>query len=354
MSRFFSEKHASLVPYTPGEQPKERKYIKLNTNESPFAPSPVAQELAAQAAESLQLYCDPECKKLHEMLADRLGVTPDMVLCTNGSDEILQFAFLAFCDANHGAAFADITYGFYSVFAQLYGIPYQTIPLKEDFSIDVRDYFHLGKTVFIANPNAPTGIALTPSQIEEILQANPDSVVVVDEAYVDFGAQSCVPLVHKYENLLVTQTFSKSRSMAGARLGFGVACPALITDLNTLKYSTNPYNVNAMTQAAGIGTLLDEAYTCQNCQTVIENRAWTRRELQRLGFAVTDSRANFLFARHSRLSGEKIYTALRERGILVRHFTAPRICEYNRITVGAAEEMRALVAALEQILEESR
>jgi len=280
-------------------------------------------------------------------------VTPDMVLCTNGSDEVLEFAFMAFCDETHGAAFADITYGFYSVFAQLHHIPSQIIPLKEDFSLDPADYFHLGKTIFIANPNAPTGLALTLAQIESILQANPDSVVVMDEAYVDFGAQSCVPLVHRYDNLLVTQTFSKSRSMAGARLGFGIGSPALIADLNTLKYSTNPYNVNAMTQAAGIGTLSDEAYMQKNCQTVIKTREWTRKELEKLGFTVTDSRANFLFARHARLSGEQIYTALRARGILVRHFNAPRICEYNRITVGARDEMQTLVDTLCEIVEES-
>ncbi len=353
MSRFFSQKYSQLVPYTPGEQPKERKYIKLNTNESPFPPSPVAQDMAAKAAQSLQLYCDPECKALTERLAQRYGVTPDMVLCTNGSDEVLQFAFMAFCDATHGAAFADITYGFYKVFARLHGIPYEEIPLKEDFSIDPADYFHLGKTIFLANPNAPTGLALTLDQIESILQANPDSVVVVDEAYVDFGAQSAVPLVHKYDNLLVTQTFSKSRSMAGARLGFGIGCAALIADLNTLKYSTNPYNVNAMTQAAGIGTLCDEAYTQKNCQTVIENREWTRRQLEQLGFFVTDSRANFLFARHKTVSGAQIYAALRARGILVRHFDAPRIDAYNRITVGSADEMQTLVSQLSEILEES-
>ena len=354
MSAFFSEKYKALTPYTPGEQPKERKFIKLNTNESPFPPSEKAQEYAAKAAENLQLYSDPTCAKLTAKVAEVLGVEADEVLLTNGSDEILNFAFMAFCDEKTPAAFADITYGFYKVFAALNGVPYVEIPLKEDFSIDPTEYYNLGKTVFIANPNAPSGIALSRDTIEEIIKQNPNNVVVVDEAYVDFGAESCVPLIHKYKNLLVTQTFSKSRSMAGARLGFGVACKELIADLNTIKYSTNPYNVNSMTLAAGLGTMEDEAYTQINCQTVQENRAYLAAELDKMGFVQTPSMANFIFAKHPLVSGERIYTALREKGILVRHFTAPRIAEYNRITIGAREEMEALVKALLEILEENK
>jgi histidinol-phosphate aminotransferase len=274
------------------------------------------------------------------------------VLLTNGSDEILNFAFMAFCDEKTPAAFADITYGFYKVFAALNGVPYTEIPLKEDFSIDPAEYYNLGKTIFIANPNAPSGIALSRDAIEGIIRNNPNTVVVVDEAYVDFGAESCVPLIHKYKNLLVTQTFSKSRSMAGARLGFGVACKELIADLNTIKYSTNPYNVNSMTLAAGLGTMEDEDYTRKNCQTVQENRAYLAAELDKMGFVQTPSMANFIFAKHPQIPGDRIYAKLREKGILVRHFTAPRIAEYNRITIGAREEMEALVRALSEILEE--
>ena len=354
MSAFFSEKYKALTPYTPGEQPKERKFIKLNTNESPFPPSKKAQEYAAKAAESLQLYSDPTCAKLTAKVAEVLGVEADEVLLTNGSDEILNFAFMAFCDEKTPAAFADITYGFYKVFVALNGVPYVEIPLKEDFSIDPTEYYNLGKTIFIANPNAPSGIALSRDTVEEIIKNNPNNVVVIDEAYVDFGAESCVPLVHKYKNLLVTQTFSKSRSMAGARLGFGVACKELIADLNTIKYSTNPYNVNSMTLAAGLGTMEDEDYTQANCQTVQKNRAYLAAELDKMGFVQTPSMANFIFAKHPRISGERIYTALREKGILVRHFTAPRIAEYNRITIGAREEMEALVQALLEILEENK
>ena len=214
MSIFFSDKYKALTPYTPGEQPKERKFIKLNTNESPFPPSKKAQEYAAKAAESLQLYSDPTCAKLTAKVAEVLGVEPDEVLLTNGSDEILNFAFMAFCDEKTPAAFADITYGFYKVFAALNGVPYVEIPLKEDFSIDPTEYYNLGKTIFIANPNAPSGIALSRDTIEEIIKHNQNNVVVIDEAYVDFGGESCVSLIDKYDNLLVTQTFSKSRSLA--------------------------------------------------------------------------------------------------------------------------------------------
>lgn len=352
MSRFFSSKYKDLTPYTPGEQPKEQQYIKLNTNESPFPPSPRAQAEVALAAQGLQLYSDPTCKKATEALAKQLGVEFDEVLLTNGSDEILNFAFMAFCDAEHPAAFADITYGFYKVFAQINNLPYRTIPLKEDFTIDIQDYFQLGHTIFIANPNAPTGIALTRNEIEQILQNNPNNVVVVDEAYVDFGGKSCVPLIKKYNNLLVTQTFSKSRSMAGARLGFGVGCKELIADLNTVKYSTNPYNVNSMTLAAGYGTLCDPAYTAKNCETIIQNREKTAEELLKLGFEMTPSKTNFLFAKHPALDGKTLYLELKKRGILVRHFDAPRISAYNRITVGTKEQMQALLNTIRTILEE--
>lgn len=352
MSKFLSEKYASLTPYTPGEQPKERKYNKLNTNESPFPPSPRAIAVASEAAKSLQLYSDPEAKKLCEKLSEVLGVGTDSVLPTNGSDEILNFAFMAFCDEKHPAIFADITYGFYSVFAELNRVPYVIKPLRDDFTINVDDYCTNSGTVFIANPNAPTGILLTLDEIEKIVKSNPDNVVVIDEAYIDFGGESAIELTKKYDNLLVTQTFSKSRSMAGARLGFGVACPSLIADLNTIKYSTNPYNVNSMTMAAGIGVLCDEEYTRKNCNAVVENRQWTVKELKKLGFEMTDSKANFIFAKHKEIDGGELYSKLRERGILVRHFTKEKIAQYNRITVGSMAQMEELIAAISNILEE--
>ena len=354
MSRFFSEKYAALTPYTPGEQPRERKFIKLNTNESPFPPSEKAVRAAARAAEELQLYSDPTCKALAEKVAERYEISTDELILVNGSDEVLNFAFMAFCDECHPAAFADITYGFYEVFAELHNIPYEKIPLREDFSIGVEDYVGIKKTIFIANPNAPTGKTISLADIERILQSNPDNVVVIDEAYVDFGTESAVPLIRKYDNLLVTQTFSKSRSMAGARLGFGIGSKALIADLHTIRFSTNPYNVNRMTMAAGIGVMEDEAYTQRNCQTVCENRTFAMAELKKMGFEMTDSKANFIFAKHSAIAGGDLYAKLKERGILVRHFEKPRIKDYNRITVGTREEMQALLDAVRQILEEVR
>ena len=350
MSRFFSGRYSSLTPYTPGEQPQNRRYIKLNTNESPFPPSAKAMQRAAEEAEKLQLYSDPEAKILTKSLAEYYDVSEREVLPVNGSDEALNFAFMAFCDETKPAAFADITYGFYPVFAQLNRIPFQTIPLKDDFSIDITDYFDLGKTIFIANPNAPTGIALPAADIEEILRHNRGSVVVVDEAYVDFGAESCVPLIHKYDNLLVVQTFSKSRSMAGARLGFAIGCEELIRDLNTIKYSTNPYNVNRMTMAAGAAALEDDAYTKSNCQTIIETRSWFKTELEKLGFTCLDSRANFLFAKHRSAGGKLLYEQLKGRGILVRHFEADRIRDFNRITIGTMDDMKTLVRTLKEIV----
>lgn len=354
MSKFFSSKYKNLVPYTPGEQPKDLKYIKLNTNESPFTPSEKSIAYAAEAAKSLQLYPDPTCSELTKKVAEVIGVKAENVLLTNGSDEILNFAFMAFCDETHPAIFPDITYGFYSVFAELNRIPYEEIPLKEDFTIDISNYKGVNKTIFIANPNAPTGICLSLSEIEEILKSNPENVVVVDEAYIDFGGESAVTLIDKYDNLLVTQTFSKSRSMAGARLGFGVASKELINDLNTVKYSTNPYNINKMTMCAALGMLEDENYTKKNCETIVSNREYTAEKLKEMGFLLTDSKTNFIFAKHPVVSGETIYLKLKKKGVLVRHFTKTEIAEYNRITVGTKEQMDALLKAISEILEEEK
>ena len=351
MSKFLSKRLEALKPYTPGEQPGGRKYIKLNTNESPFPPSPRAIKLAADELERLMLYPDPDCKELTAALADTLGVSGDMIVLGNGSDEVLNFAFMAFCDEARPAIFPDITYGFYKVFAAVNALPYSEIPLGESFEVKIDDYIDRDGTVFIANPNAPTGIPLPLSEIERLLAANPDRVVVIDEAYVDFGGESAISLIPKYPNLLVTGTFSKSRSMAGARLGFGVGQAELISDLTRIRYSTNPYNVNRMTAAAGLGAILDREYFEANCKSIIENREWTAGELKKLGFTMTDSRANFIFATSERIGGEELYKALKERGVLVRHFTGERICEYNRITVGSKAEMQILVDNIKEILE---
>ena len=353
MSRFFSENFASLTPYTPGEQPKERQYVKLNTNESPFPPAPGVAAAVAEQAGKLQLYSDPEIGALRAKLAETYGVSPREVICVNGSDEVLNFAFMAFADDKRPLAFPDLTYGFYPVFAQLNRIPYEEIPLLDDFSINVDDYIGLNKTIVIANPNAPTGLCLPLSEIERIIASNPNNVVIVDEAYVDFGGESAISLVGKYDNLLVTQTFSKSRSMAGARLGFGIGSETLIADLNTIRYSTNPYNVNRMTEAAGVAALEADAYFKANCRTIMENRAWTTEALKNLGFTVLPSSANFVFAKSDSVSGGELYAKLKDRGILVRHFAKERIKDFNRITIGTLAEMQALVAAIEEILKEN-
>ena len=349
MSRFFSKRYADLTPYTPGEQPQDMAYTKLNTNESPFPPSEKALAFAAEQTKPLNLYCDPTCHLLTAKLAETYGVTEDMVLVTNGSDETLNFAFMAFCDEENPALFPDVTYGFYPVYADLNHVPYEEIPLTEDFSVDLGEYKKRRGTVFLANPNAPTGKALPAAAIEALVAADPDRVVVVDEAYVDFGAESCVPLVKKYDNVLVIQTYSKSRSLAGARLGYAVGCPELIADMNTIKFSTNPYNINSYSMAIGMGSLLDDAYNKANCRVIAENRTYTVGKLKELGFEVVDSKANFVFAKHPSIPGQEIYEKLKANGVLVRHFTKERIKEYNRITIGTKEQMDILFGTFRKI-----
>ncbi len=351
MKDVLSDRHASLVPYTPGEQPRDRSYIKLNTNESPFPP-PASVARAVQAeCDKLQLYSDPDCRELTALLAERYGVKPEQVVVTNGSDEVLNFAFLAFADEKRPLCFPDLTYGFYPVFAGLYHIPYETVPLREDFTVDVESYLGIGKTIVLANPNAPTGMALPLSDIERIVKSNPETVVIVDEAYVDFGGQSAVPLIKDYDNLLVTMTFSKSRSLAGARLGFGIGNEKLIAALHTLRYATNPYNVNRMTAAAGCAALREEAYYRECCQKIAQTREWTAEQSHGLGFHVLPSKTNFLLAGSDKIGGEALYLALKRRGILVRHFDTERIRDFNRITIGTREQMQALLASIRDILE---
>ena len=352
MSRFFSEKYIDLEPYVPGELPKNKREIKLNTNENPYPPLQEVTDAVAEESRKLNLYSDPDSRDLRRALADNLEVPEDHLIVTNGSDEILNFAFMAFCDDHIPAIFPDVTYGCYPVFAQINRLPYREIPLKDDLTIDISKFFQVAGTLFIANPNAPTGIALKKSEIEQILQNNTYNVVVVDEAYVDFGAESCLPLVETYDNLLVTRTFSKSRSLAGARLGVGIAQPELIADLNAVRNSTNPYNVNRLTAAAGIACLKHDDYNMENCRKIIETRTWSERALKDLGFEMTTSRTNFLFARHSDIPGEELYKRLKDRGILIRHFKGERVCDYNRITIGTPEQMEKLVEAVKEILEE--
>ena len=340
-----------MAAYVPGEQPQDKKYVKLNTNESPFPTSKgVVKAIDKAKIQNLRLYCDPQCKALKNQLAQVYNTDAKNVFVSNGSDEILNFAFMAY--GQNGVAFADITYGFYSVFCSLYGLKAEVIPLKEDFSLDVDAFCGQNKLVVMANPNAPTGKDIPLEDIERILQSNPKSVVVIDEAYVDFGGKSCQKLTEKYDNLLCVQTFSKSRSMAGARLGFAFASEEIIKDLEKIKYSTNPYNVNALTQVAGTAALKENDYYMQNAKKIVENRDYTTKELVNLGFSVLDSKANFVFAKSDKIDGESLYLKLKEKGVLVRHFTSERIKDFNRITIGSKQEMQIFISKVKEILGE--
>ena len=353
MSKFLSKEASRLAPYTPGEQPQDQQYIKLNTNESPFPPAPkVVKALSRAEVLKLNLYSDPTCARLVEAIAKRYELQPENVLTGNGSDEILAFAFRAFCGEGKPLAYADITYGFYKSQVALFGLEAKVIPLREDFTLNVDDYMDFPGTIVIANPNAPTGMPVSRADIQRLLEADPDRVVIVDEAYVDFGAESCVPLIYRYDNLLVVQTMSKSRSLAGGRVGFALGSPELISALNRVKYSFNPYNVNRLSIVAGAAAVEDEDYF-QTCTAAIQNnRAWTVRELEALGFTILPSQANFIFAKSEKIPGGELYRKLKENGILVRWFDADRIRDYVRITIGSLEQMASLVDEVARLLEE--
>lgn len=350
MIQYANDRVAALDAYVPGEQPRDMKYIKLNTNESPFSPSPLVTARLSGEETRLNLYPDPTCATLAAAVSVAYGVKDENLIFTNGSDEILNFALLAFCDGSRGLVFPDITYGLYPVLCEMYGIPYRKIPVGEDFSVNPRDYCGVGQNVIIANPNAPTGLCLPTSDIEMIVKSNPGNVVIIDEAYIAFGGESCVKLVGKYENLLVTRTFSKSHSLAGARLGMGIGSLVLIKYLHKVKYSFNAYSINRMTLLAGTAAIEDEGYYNANCRMIAATRERIRAELETLGFSVTDTKTNFLFAKSSKITGAELYEKLKRRGILIRHFSAPRIADFNRITVGTDEQMDAFISAVKEIL----
>lgn len=349
MSKYFSSKYADLEPYVPGEQPQDMSYVKLNTNECPFDPPKEVVPVIRDAARKIRLYSDPESVELRQAIADYYGLEPDNVMATNGSDEALNYAFMAFCDEEHPIVFPEITYGFYPVIAKLNNIPFETISLREDYTIDVRDYEGIGKNICIANPNAPTGIALSLEEVEQIVRTNPDNIIIIDEAYVDFGARSAVPLLYRYDNLLITQTFSKSRSLAGGRLGFILGAKDLIADMNTLRNASNPYNINRMTAKAGIVTLRENTYFKNSCQAIQFNRRYTSRALEDLGFEILPSSANFLFVRSDRIGGEELYLRLKEKGVLIRHFSDPKISDWNRVTIGTKVQMDTFLSKVEEI-----
>ncbi len=349
MSRFLRESYESMTAYVPGEQPRDMAYIKLNTNENPYPPAPaVVKAMGEVEIENLRLYSDPACLGLKQKLASLYAVETENVFVGNGSDDILNFLFMAY-SREKGVAFADITYGFYSVYSTLYGAEAEIILLREDFSIDYTRYLGKDKMVVIANPNAPTGLALPLAQIEEIVASNPDSVVVIDEAYVDFGGQSALPLIAKYDNLVIVRTFSKSRSMAGARLGYAFACPEIIADLEKLRYSTNPYNINRLTLLLGEKTVEENDYTVETCEKIVATREWTAKKLTEIGFTVIPSTTNFLFAKFPGFSGRKLYEGLKAKGILVRYFAGARTADYIRITIGTDAQMERFTEVIREI-----
>ena len=353
MSKFISKRFETLEAYVPGEQPQDMQYVKLNTNESPFPPAPAVLE-AVNAAEinHLNLYPDPEGKVLRETLAKHYGVKLENVFLANGSDELLNFFFMTFCDEEKPVAFPAVSYGFYPVYANLYRLPYDAIPLREDFRLEPEDYCGINKNIVIANPNAPTGRIIGVDEIEKIVKSNPDHVVMIDEAYIDFGGESCLPLVEKYENLLVCQTFSKFRSLAGGRLGFAIGSPALIEDLDKIKYSTNSYNINRLTMAAAVATIENGEYYVNNSKTIQANRAYTVEELGKLGFETLPSKANFIFTRCKTVDGGTIYRSLKAKGVLVRHWDKPEIADWCRVTIGSREQMDVLLEKVREILKE--
>jgi|SRR5450830_46989 len=350
MSRFLDKKLETLTPYVPGEQPKNIKnLIKLNTNESPFPPSEkVVAAITSERVREFRLYPDPECRALSEAIADVYKVAPEQIFIGNGSDEILGFCFHGLC--GDGAAFADVTYGFFPVYAEMFGVKTETVPLRGNFTIAPEDYAHVRGTVIIANPNAITGIFLPLTKIEEILSQNPSRLVIIDEAYCDFGGESAIQLLPRYENLLIVQTFSKSRQMAGGRLGFAIGAKELIKDLSTMKFSFNPYNINRLTLTAAEVAVLDGEYFEKCRRTIMENREYTVGTLREMGFEVLPSRANFILAKPAGVRAFEYYEALRQKGILVRYFDAARVRDYVRITIGTKEQMNTLIDATKQIL----
>ena len=349
MSRFFNEAFESLRPYTQGEQGVEAIHMKLNTNESPFPPSSSVLMAVSKAATSLNLYSDPEGKRLCRSLAEYYCLDMDQIMLGNGSDELLYLAFRAYASTQRGVVCPEISYGFYPVYAQMAASPYLGIPLQKNLNIRAEDFCNLQRFIVIANPNSPTGLSLSVQEVERILKSNRDYPVLIDEAYVDFGAESCLPLISKYDNLLVMQTFSKSRSLAGARLGFIAGSTELISDLQRLRYSLNPYNVNAMTLAAGEAAMQEDALFRERCQILIETREWSNQELVRLGFRVTQSLGNFLFVSPPDGNALAYARALRNQGILVRHFAIEPIVNYVRISVGTWEQMKSLLAVTKEL-----
>ena len=351
MSKYLSRVFSGLRPYVPGEQPNDMRYIKLNTNESPFPPSPAVVEAINQAeVGKLNLYPDPSAADLGKAIAEYYQVDAKNVILGNGSDEILAFAFYAY--GEKGFTYPEISYGFYPVFAEFFHIPFNTVPLGEDLQIRAQDYHDIKGSIILANPNAQTGLYLDPDKIEGILQRHREDILIIDEAYIDFGGESVIPLTKRYDNLLVVGTFSKSRNLAGGRIGFAIGNQELITDLNTLRNSFNPYNLNRLSLLAGQMAIADRAYFQTCTGEVMRVREYSKECLFERGFTFTDSRANFILARTDKIPGKTLYEKLKAHGVLVRYLGIKGIEDYVRITVGTKEQMDILFTAIDQIFKE--
>ncbi|NLE26239.1 MAG: histidinol-phosphate transaminase [Clostridiaceae bacterium] len=351
MSRFFSSNTRELTPYVPGEQPKDRKFIKLNTNENPYPPSPlVIERIRNFALEDLRLYPNSEGAIVKQAVSKYYGISEDEVFVGNGSDEVLAFIFKAFFDNIDKIGFPDITYSFYPVYSALFNIPCIKVPVGSDFSIDLSQYPEDLKGIIFANPNAPTGLIISPEEIEELLKDRPNTLVIVDEAYIDFGGESCIPLIPKYDNLIVVQTLSKSRALAGQRVGLAMGCKELMDGLVRVKDSFNSYPLDRIAQIAAEAAFIDTGYFNETRQKIINTREWTKEKLIGLGVASTDSKANFIFIKIPGVSGPEALLKLRQEGILVRNFKDPKICDWLRITIGIQSDMEKLVEKINKII----
>ena len=357
MSKFWNDKIKEIEPYVPGEQPKDKKYIKLNTNENPYSPSEkVIEKIKSMNLEDLKLYPDPDVSELRKVIAEYFSkkiderITKEQIFVGNGSDEVLALIFMTFFNKGDKVYYPDITYSFYPVYADLFDLKEVRIPLNENFEIEIEKYFGLDGHIVITNPNAPTSIALKLEEVEEIVKKNPNQLVVVDEAYIDFGAESAVKLVNKYDNVLVVQTFSKSRSFAGMRLGYAIGSENIIEGLNRLKFSFNSYTIDRISIEAGIESFKDDDYFIKINAKIIETREKTVKKLKELGFKVLNSSANFIFISHNKVFAGDLYKQLKDNGILVRYFAKDRIDNYLRVTIGTDEEMEIFIEKLEKLL----
>ena len=357
MSKFWNDKIKEIEPYVPGEQPKDKKYIKLNTNENPYSPSEkVIEKIKSMNLKDLKLYPDPDVSKLREVIADYFSkkisekFTKEQIFVGNGSDEVLALIFMTFFNKGDKVYYPDITYSFYPVYADLFDLKEVKIPLNKNFEIEIDKYFGLDGHIIITNPNAPTSIALKLNEIEKIVKNNPTQLIVIDEAYVDFGAESSVKLVNKYDNVLVVQTFSKSRSFAGMRLGYAIGSENIIEGLNRLKFSFNSYTVDRISIEAGIESFKDDDYFVKTNAKIIETREKTVKKLKKLGFKVLNSSANFIFISHNKVFAGDLYKNLKDNGVLVRYFAKDRIDNYLRVTIGTDEDMEIFIEKLNKLL----